>query len=361
MTRMSHGGIPSRTILAALVVLLGGRTNAISREDAAHSFLASTFTVGAEEFERLGAGEVVTRTLSASDAREVATLGIVRMRITPDFYISQLVDIVNFKRTDGILQIGVFRTPAAVTDVAGLTLDTADIRSLRECRVGRCGVQLPADAITRFQRDVNWSADDAAPSANALMRQILVEYVARYQQAGRAAAMDYVDQAEPRSPHHEFASLAGPDVGGWDRFPGLRSHLLDYPDGETPVGDTRDLLYWSKERVGRRGVASVTHLSIARTDGVSPAEYAIASKQIYGTHYYDGSLGLTMLLRDRTSETPAMYVAYLNRSRIDIFTGVLGGLARRLVTVKARSTVSDQLERLKRTLEAQFAAVQTRR
>ena len=48
---------------------------------------------------------------------------------------------------------------------------------------------------------------------------------------------------------------------------------------------------------------------------------AIASKQIYGTHYFDASLGLTVLVRDRSVSSPAMYLVYLNRSRVDIFDG----------------------------------------
>jgi hypothetical protein len=170
--------------------------------------------------------------------------------------------------------------------------------------------------------------------------------------------MQYADGAGTLNLGQEFRALAASEFGGWNRFPLLRSHLLEYPDLVAP--DTFDRLYWSKERVGRRSVASVTHLAIARTAATSPADYAVASKQIYGTHYYDASLGLTVLLRGRASAAPATYVAYLNRSRIDIFGGVLGKLTRRVVTVKARTTVSDQLARLQRTIETQFGASNAR-
>lgn len=116
-----------------------------------------------------------------------------------------------------------------------------------------------------------------------------------------------------------------------------------------------DLVYWSKEKVGRRGVASITHLVISRPTDGSPADYAIASKQIYGSHYVDASLGLTVLLPDHSGSSPAMYLAYVNRSRVDVFSGMFGGLARSIVTSKARSTVADQLARLRQNLEAEFA------
>jgi hypothetical protein len=67
-------------------------------------------------------------------------------------------------------------------------------------------------------------------------------------------------------------------------------------------------------------------------------------------HYYDASLGLTLLVPDPSAESPATYVVYLNRSRIDLFDGAFGGIARKIVAGKARTLVSEQLQRLQRTL-----------
>jgi hypothetical protein len=171
--------------------------------------------------------------------------------------------------------------------------------------------------------------------------------------------MRYADQTDALDMPQEFLALTRSGLDGLDRFPSLRRHLLQYP--ERPAADARDVLYWSKERVGRRNVASITHLVVARTAGDSPADYAIGSKQIYGTHYYDASLGLTFLVADRTSLSPVTYVAYVNRSRVDVFGGVFGKITRKVVTMRARTTVSDQLAQLQRTLEPQFVALPTPR
>jgi len=64
---------------------------------------------------------------------------------------------------------------------------------------------------------------------------------------------------------------------------------------------------------------------------------------------------------DRTSATPVTYVAYVNRSRVDVFRGVLGAFTRKIVTMKARTTVSEQLSGLQRTLESQFESISTPR
>jgi hypothetical protein len=67
-------------------------------------------------------------------------------------------------------------------------------------------------------------------------------------------------------------------------------------------------------------------------------------------------MGLTLLVPDRASPSPVMYLAYVNRSRLDLFGGLFGGVARRLLSAKAKGTVGDQFTRLRKTLERDFAA-----
>jgi hypothetical protein len=343
-------GLAACAVLALSGALVAAAVPAAGPQDgtAAREYLTRAFGLSRADLERIDRGQVVSRTLDAQDRREVSTLGVVRVKVAPAFYVEQFADIAGFKKDDAILQIGTFGTPPSTQDVAGLTLDDADVKALRGCHPGDCGVQLSADAIAQFRADVNWRAPDAHDQANRLMRRILVEYVARYRESGAAQPMRYADRAEPLDLAREFGSLVGADACRLSLFPRLRRHVLDYP-AETP--DTTDLVYWSKEKVGRRGVVTVTHLAISRTGGESPADYAIASKQIYAAHYYDASLGLTVLLDDASGGSAATYVAYLNRSRIDIFGGLFGGLARPVVSGKARSTVSEQLARVQRTLE----------
>jgi hypothetical protein len=333
-------------LCVGLLLLASGRAN--QAEDPARAFLATSFKVSGAEMGRIDSGHVVVRSLGATDPREVATLGIVRIRVTPEFYAERLADIVTFKRTDDIVQIGTFSTTPVVTDVAELTLDEWDVRKLRECRVGNCALQLSADAIDRFKRDIDWQRPDTQGQADRVMRQMLVEYVSRYRDAGVTASMQYADQSTAMDVGREFASLVEADGETWQHFPDLRRHLLSYPMEHAP--ETSDILYWSKERVSRRLVVSVTHLAISRTTH-GPSAYAIASKQIYGTHYFDASLGLTVLVRDPSVSSPAMYLVYLNRSRVDIFDGLFGGIARTIVNTRARSLVATQLGRLQRTME----------
>jgi hypothetical protein len=333
------------TMIALLTVLAAPGAATF---DPARTLLMTAFHLSAAEIERLDGGQVVSRTLDVKHRREIATLGIVRINTSPAKYVERLADITTFKRTGDVQQIGTFSNPPELGDVAPLNVDEAELKRLRECRVEDCDVRLGADAIERVQREIDWQAPDASRTASRLVLQLLVDYVARYRQSGTAAAIEYADRAPRLNVGREFASLLEADTVTSDYAPRLRRHLLDYP-ASSPEKMT-DFFYWSKELVRGRPVISITHVATAAAIGDSPVAYAIGSRQIYAMHYYDASLGLTLLVPDRTAAFPATYVIYLNRSRIDLFDGVFGGVARRIVAGRARTLVAEQLQRLQRVL-----------
>jgi hypothetical protein len=321
--------------------------------DPARTFLTTAFSLSAAEIERLDAGQVVSRTLEVKNRRELATLGIVRIKTSPSNYAERLADITTFKRADGVLQIGTFSTLPQPADVASLTLDDGDLKRLRECRVEDCEVRMSAEDIDRVRREIDWHAADASRKASLLVQQLLLDYVARYRRSGTAATMEYADRLPRTNVGREFASLVDADTITSNYAPRLRRHLLEYP---TPSAEKMtDFIYWSKELVRGRQVVSITHVVTAPAVGDSPVAFAIGSKQIYAMHYYDASLGLTLLVPDRTSKFPATYVVYLNRSRIDLFDGLFGGVTRRIVAGKARGLVAEQLQRLQRTLASDLS------
>jgi hypothetical protein len=332
--------------MLALVALLIAPD--VSTLDPARAFLMTVFNLSPGEIGRLDGGHVVARTLDVTNRREVATLGIARIATTPSIYVERLLDIATFKRTDDVLQIGTFGSLPHSGDLASLTIEETDLKRLRECRVEDCEVQLSAEGIERVRREIDWHGADASAAASRLVSQLFVDYVARYRQSGAAAAMEYADRVPRLNVGREFASLVDADTVMGKYAPRLRRHLLEYP--ASSAEKMTDFVYWSKELVRSRPVISMTHVAIAPASDESPLAYAIGSKQIYAMHYFDASLGLTLLVPDRTAAVPATYVAYLNRSRIDLFDGLFGGVARRIVAGRARSLIAEQLGRLQGVL-----------
>ncbi len=337
-------GLGLAALLTTTLVVASGE----ARVDPARSFLMTAFQLSTTEIAGLDRGDVVSRTLAVTHHREVATLGIVRIRTSPSAYVERLADIAAFKRTDDVLQIGTFSNPPRLDDLAALTVDEGDLKRLRECRVENCDVRLPADAIERMQREIDWRAADGPGRGRRLVSELLVEYVGRYRQRGATAVMEYADRSRRLNVGREFASLMDADAITSAYTPRLRQHLLDYP--ASSIKGTTDFVYWSKELVRGRPVISITHVATVPALDDSPVAYAIGSKQIYAMHYFDASLGLTLLVPDRTAADAATYVVYVNRSRIDLFDAPFGGVARRIVAARARTLVAEQLKRLQQVL-----------
>src|SRR5207344_3275142 len=150
-------------------------TPGVAAFDPARTFLMAGFNLSAADIGRLDRGDVVSRTLEVKHRREVATLGIVRIKTSPSKYVERLADITTFKRTGDVVQIGTFSGRPQPEDVASLIIDEPELKRLRECRVEDCELRLSADGIERVRRDIDWQSADSSRKASLLVRQLLVD------------------------------------------------------------------------------------------------------------------------------------------------------------------------------------------
>src|ERR1035437_8151582 len=89
---------------------------------------------------------------------------------------------------------------------------------------------------------------------------------------------------------------------------------------------------------------------------IQPGQAVIASKQIYASHYFDASLGLTAAIDDPGAAAgPGMYLVHLNRSRIDLLRGFFGGLRRAFLRGGLRDGRRKNLVEVVRKLESSCA------
>jgi hypothetical protein len=309
------------------------------------SFLRTQLGFDSGDLRHLGQGRAAIKSLDTIDRREVALAGAIRVEVSPAGYAQALHDIVEFKRHEVVRQIGTFGSPPRVEDVAGLTLDDDHLNDLRDCRLNDCDLQLSRGAIARVG-GVRWSADDAVEQANRVMRQILTDIAINYRASGEGSLMTYEDERTPRSLADEFRAMIAAPPALLNRVPALEQHLAQFPRGHQ--NGARDVIYWSKEAVGPKVVISMTHLAIVPLDGDGPVAYAAASKHLYGSYYFDASLGLTLLLRD--AQPSSTVLVYANRSRVDMLDGFFGGLKRTVVRSRARAALEDTLVRIRTRL-----------
>jgi hypothetical protein len=89
---------------------------------------------------------------------------------------------------------------------------------------------------------------------------------------------------------------------------------------------------------------------IVRSHDPGLPDALVAGKEIFATHYVNASLGLTAILRGAPGGSN--YLAYLNRSEVDMLGGVFGGLVRWFMQRRVKGEAANVLQELRRRLES---------
>ena len=342
-------GVVGRLLLACVITAAVPLAvpRALGRQAAADDGAALLRGLGfsAADITRIDRGESVGRSLPA-DPSDVALAVAITMRATPEFYLERFRDIAAFKKTAEVLQIGRIGATPTPADFAALTLDSDDVDDLAACRLDRCGVKLDRAGIEQLAgRRLD------ATAASAAMRAYLASYAADYLRSGDRALREYRDAKPARQVAADLQGLLRQAAPLQQRWPSLFAALGRFEGGTPPGLD--GFLYWSKEKVGPRAVVSLTHVLISPPAGGSAVA---ATKQIYASHYSSASIGLTSLLTRASGAEPRLLVVYTNRTRVDVFGGLLGGLKRPIVRGRARDAAERMLQRLRERTERDFRA-----
>lgn len=311
------------------------------------AFLAKAGFTPAET-SLLDKGQVVARAVLGGNDSEILVTAAVRIRAprerVADYY-GQMISYVDGKVT---LAFGRFSRPPVPADVGGLAFDPGEVEDLRSCRPGRCDVRLSGVAIEALRTSTDWTAPGAAERINAFARESSLRYVAGYLERGDAALMTYDDRARPVSLKEQWLGILAGSPQFHDYQPALRRYLERFP--AEPLPGARDVLYWVKEDFGLKPILSIVH-GVVYEPPEQPDRTFVAQKQLYASHYYDGSLAVATLLDDPAAGGPATYLLYANRSRGDLLKGGFGGLKRNVAQSQAKKAAQESLSTIKRVLE----------
>lgn len=340
----------------ATAVLLGATTLALGTQDGdpradgstPPAWLSTFLTRGAgfpaRDLRALAEGRVISRALDTVERREIAVVGAVRIEGTGEHLVGRLRDIVSFKKSDMVLQIARFSLPPTDADMAALVVDDEDLEDLRTCRAGDCGVRLSAAAI----REIVPAASDGRPgwkaATTAATRHVLVGLMADYQGRGLDALMQYADHPRPLDAGAEARAVVRASPSLLDEAPAVRDGILAFP--ATREGVEHDF-YWSKERFGFKPTISLTHVVRQDRRSVEGGAFVLSSLQLYASHYFDASLGVTAIVSARGGRMPSHYMVYTNRTRNSRVGGALGPLIRAAAERRARSAMERLLAAIK--------------
>src|SRR5579862_8649357 len=108
------------------------------------AFLKTRLAFTPLELGELDHGQIVVKLPPTAEQREVAAFAVTRLHVPLEFYINKFQDIVNFKKSDNVLQVGKFSNPPRLEDLNALSLEPADIEAIRQCHINKCDVKMPA-------------------------------------------------------------------------------------------------------------------------------------------------------------------------------------------------------------------------
>jgi hypothetical protein len=307
-------------------------------------YLNRVVKMPAADQTKLRQGLPVTRLLDADPSTEVAIFGAVWVNAPIKRYVAAVNDIESFEKGDNFLVTKKISSPPQLEDFAQLTLPQEDFDDLRSCKVGSCELKLGQAALTRLQRDVDWSKPGAKADVDRTMRALALDYVNAYLEGGNARLAEHRDSDRPRFTGKEFESMVDrmPSLGVY--LPDIKRHLVGFPNVSLP-GST-SFVYWQEAKFGLKATIRISHVTIVE----QADRTVVTSKLLYASHYFWTALELRVLVPDPSRGAGFWFVS-VNRSRSDGLSGFAGSLLRGKVRSEAEKGMQAALRATKTMLE----------
>jgi hypothetical protein len=334
----------------AVGILMGALISAGQTTREAPTFLREQVGLSDGQIAMIARGKAVAKVLPSKTPAEIFVVGAVFVNATPEEYVKLAFDMGRLRRLPSYLGVGRFSDPPMLSDLEGFTLEPEDIRNLRICRAGKCGVQLPAEAMQELQKAVDWSGPNVAAQVNDRVRRMALEILRRYQEDGNSVLGTYRDKDRPFDVDAQLQSLLGRSEALPVYLPELNRYLLNYPNAT--LANVESLFYWERVNFGLKPTLRLNHAIAYKSAGPRGAAQVVAVKQLYASHYFQLALDLTACVTEsgRTSDA-GFYLISLKGSTQHGLTGLKGSLLRRIVVGKTRSAQEKALINIKKALE----------
>jgi hypothetical protein len=298
------------------------------------SFLRDVIGFQGDDFAAVESGKVVTRLLPKTDTGEIAAFGVAKVRADAASFERLAGDVERFRRMEGIVEMGVFSEPAAMGDLAELTIPPDDIDALKKCKTGSCDVKLTEAALERVA-GFDWSAPEAPAQAARVFKEMALHLVGAYRTGGTDAIGTMIDKKDPKSRSGEFHRLLANAPYLFKYVREFHDCLEAYP--AKPLPDARNVIYWTRDTFGPKPVISLLHGTVVRRDDA----VLVATKLLAATHFFNA--GLDVCVGVPASGAPETYLVDVYRVRIDPPTGMMAGPAMKRVEKGIEEGVSKSL------------------
>lgn len=335
---------------AALTLTCAATCAAQTPAEQSRDAILKSAPLTADELSAIERGEAVVKLLPLTDKREVAFCGVTRLRGEPAAMLAAFEESLTRSNNKVIIGGGKFSTSPSPEDLQSLWLDRRDVDEMKRCAEDDCHMKLSAAMLERLRSEVDWSTPGYGLRATRLYRQMLADYARDYLARGDEALVEYGVRAGESSQAEEQRVLldALPFVG--DSAPEFAAYLRSFPRAEQ--SGVENTLHWSKIKFGFKPVIVVSHTATYTRVRDGDTQILVATKQLYANHYLDSSMSLTLLLSaPAAGGAPDTYLLYVNRSRADVFDGLLAGVKRRVIENGVTEGLRAILRQTKLTVE----------
>jgi hypothetical protein len=244
------------------------------------------------------------------------TLGIVRLEVPRAFYVEHVKPLIGFLASGTETEAGVFGDPARVEDLASMSLDPSDAKSLEKCQPLKCDLKLPAAEMERF-RSVLAKTHDPLDRADSLMRDWLASYVNAYRADSAEEMVVYDDTKRSVRSSDVFRMLmAEPLPAGIDSEP--FASMLANRRSARPTG-VASRISWEIDRVpGLKPTLEVVERSLF-APASRPDRSWMTNKLLYASHYFESEIDYLEVVdaQPASGASAASYLIVLRRQKFD--------------------------------------------
>jgi hypothetical protein len=341
-----------RLLFAALVFTIAG--NAQSVEEI-RSFLQRKALFTPAEIARVDSGQAIAKLLPAPSPDYIYVFGAVYVKATPEQYMRYAADAEFLRKLPQYLALGRFSATPEKDDMRGFELEPDDIKELRDCRPGKCDVQLPDVESPGFTQGIDWKRSDVAQQVSVRTRQLALDLLRRYQRGGARELGSYHDLGKPVTIEQHFTDLLSAPSISVSFLPEFQRYLAGYPQASLPGAES--MFYWERVSFGLKPTLRINHSVRYQSHTPTSDVAVIAVKQLWASHYLQSAIDISVCVRDQrvAPGQPGCYLMSLKASKQAGLTGILGGIMRRVITSKSRSGAEESLAGIKKELEAKPA------
>ena len=296
--------------------------------------------IDTQALRELEKGSVIAKTLPA-DGSEIAVFIAGAIDVDPAVFVDAVRDTERLWMSEQVPRVRRFSSPPRLQDLEHLRLAADDIEAIRRCRPGDCEVKLTAAEMRRLQ---------ATHSVEREFRKVVLDRVLEYQATGFRTTGDFHDHAMPVDPLTATSGLLLRSPWLTEDAPRLAAYMEDFPSTKLPGSDS--FLYWLETEYAFKPTVRVVHVVIGRSaqPSATAPDVLVVSRQVYASHYLNGSLSLTALLGGRNGSR--QYLAYATRAHVDGMRGWLSGLRRLLIERGVRRRGAAAFEEQRRRIES---------